>query len=264
MRGRCLVIRKGSLLLAALILAVLVVPALSSAEINAPETIVYDYLNRSIGKSKGVAVLKPLAVTDEIRNDPLYAPFFVNAEYDSLIKVRGGPENAPTLALIMRNSMKQCDPIDPLAEPFVSPQPCTPYPGTERVLIVAVNLDENPAAPFVVTDTETNKALATLKQRLNMLFNKNPLWVRAQIQETSKTDPAAPIVNNRFVGMYYLFQRTLVQVLTNDPREWAARPSFLPQDLFGLFLKDVIETPSTQGTQPWDGFVPVFRSTSRQ
>lgn len=264
MRGRRLVLKKGSMLLAAVALTVLVAPALSSAEINAPETIVYDFLSRSIGKSKGVAVLKPLAVTDEIRTNPAYAPFFEATDYDFLIKVRGGPENAPTLALVMRNTMKQCEPIDPVAEPFVSTQPCTPYPGTERVLIVAVNLDENPAAPFVVTDTEPNKALATLKQRLNMLFNKNPLWVRAQIQETSKTDPANPIVNNRFVGLYYLFQRTLVQVLTNDPREWAARPSFLPQDLFGLFLKDVIETPSTQGSQPWDGFIPVFRSTSRQ
>jgi hypothetical protein len=85
---------------------------------------------------------------------------------------------------------------------------------------------------------------------VNALFNKNPLWVRAQPQDTTPPNP------DRFVGLYYLFQRTLVQIVTNDERDWAARASYLPQDIFGLFLKDQVATTGDP--------INIFRSTSRQ
>jgi hypothetical protein len=119
-------LKKASLWVSVLALTCLVAPALSTA-LNDPQTIVYDFLNRSIGKSKGVAVLQPEALV----GDP---------DFDFVVKVRGGPENAPTLATIMLETMRECIPG----------QPCTFYPGTDRVLIQAINLDGTPATPLTI------------------------------------------------------------------------------------------------------------------
>lgn len=239
--------RQAFRLLVAVALTLLLAPAVSLAQMSPPETIVYEFLNRSIGKSTGVAVLKPEEIPGGV-------------EFTHVVKVRGGPEKAPTMALILRETMRQCEPIDPFADPATQPvisaQPCVPYPGTDQVLIQVINQDGTPAVPFEVTDTDLNKALGTVRQRLNQLFNQNALWSRAYVQETSKTNPTEPIVSGHFVGVFCLFQRGLVQIPINDPREWSSRASFLPQDIFGLFMKDVIDTPA--------GVINLFRSTARQ
>ncbi|MHC1742675.1 MAG: hypothetical protein AB9873_06545 [Syntrophobacteraceae bacterium] len=212
--------KKAAAVFAVTVLANLAAPAISTAAIDTPLDIVYNFLRLSIGKSPRLTVIKN--------------------EANNSVTVRAGARKGPPLKAILRTTMRQCAGEDA----------CKAYPGTELVAINVEEADGTTPVDFVIEGDTAEKRLLFVRQEINAVFIKNPLFVR------SMTLPTSPPSTNRDIGVYCLFNPRMVQVLTNDPTEWGLRSTFLAQEMFRLFLVD--EVPD--GANPP---IPLFLSTGR-
>jgi hypothetical protein len=219
MRYRSLMSKKASLLLALVVFASWVAPAVSVAATDLPEDVVHKFLNRTIGRSTAYKVVPPECTPGG----------------DCLIKIRvSAPSKRQALAVLLTDQMKSCDPAPT--------SPCKSYGDTSGVFIQVVDQNDVPevARPIPGTDPDPNKAkdaqIANLRIMVNSAFLKNPGWSGAFPQFTT------PVNSNREVGLYLLFQRSFIQLDINDMNTFKGLDSFLPRELFNFFLKTSVPT----------------------
>jgi hypothetical protein len=233
--------KPASLLLALTVLGFWAAPGPSLA-INPPEKIVHDFLKQSFGKSLGVDVLAPQCANPDLSISD--NPTCDDDGFVVKIKVQTEPRRK-ALAVILTDHMKQCEPADG--------SPCKFYGDTSKVLIQLVYKEngveqiEPPADP--IPGADLNEQIRNLKDMVARAFAKNRSWFRAFAQfEPGEDDP--------FVGVHLVFQPTSIQILTNVEDSWTGYSVFVPEDLYGLFMKTSVPTET-------GGEISLFTGTTR-
>jgi hypothetical protein len=231
MIDKSVVWKNASSLLALVVLASWVAPAVSLAVTNPPQQVVWQFLNRSIGKSTAYRVMQPVEDPD------------VPGGWIVDIKV-AAPSKREGLATILTDHMKECK--DPLTSP------CKFYGDTNDVLIRVVDSNGIQQFPVPIAGDTKDEQIATLRTMVNSVFLKNPGWVGSFPQNETGTNPG------RKVGLYLLFQRSLIQIDINAETTFKGLETFLPQELFNLFLKTSVPV---DGNDVLNGAIDIFTDT---
>jgi hypothetical protein len=214
MRYRSLMTKKASLLLALVVVASWVAPAVSMAATDLPEDVVHKFLNRTIGRSTAYKVVTPEC---DVPGG------------NCVINIRvSAPSKRQALAVLLTDHMKSCDP-GPTS-------PCKSYGDTSGVLIQVVDQNDVPEVALPIPGDDLDAQIANLRIMVNSAFLKNPGWSGSFPQFT------APVNPNREVGLYLLFQRSFIQLDINDMTTFKGLDSFLPRELFNFFLKTSVPT----------------------